>query len=115
MSRASRSSSSPLLLAILVAGGVGLLASASLGVPAGIGGAFAYLLPALLLLGVLLGRRYPGERALATALSRRRRLRKLTATIAIPTRAVRMPRGGRLIASSLAVRPPPELAVASVG
>jgi hypothetical protein len=74
--------------------------------------AFAYLLPALVLLLALLARRYPGERALARIARRRARPRRRprAAVLAHHTRPrVSLPRGGRLIAASLAVRPPPHL------
>jgi hypothetical protein len=73
---------------------------------------FAYLLPALLLLGVLRTRRYPGERALVSIMappvprpareSRGARPRAVSAGL--------LPRGGRLIGCALAVRPPPRAA-----
>jgi hypothetical protein len=70
-----------------------------------------YLLPALLLVGVLLGRR-PGERLLV-ALHRRRAFRsgklrtaKPGLRLAHPTESF-FPRGGRLIAAALAGRAPP--------
>jgi hypothetical protein len=77
----------------------------------------AYLLPALLLLLALVLRRYPGERRLLQAIvaraSRRRRPRRAS----IPGRArprVLLPRGGRLLACSLAVRPPPQAGALSL-
>jgi hypothetical protein len=72
--------------------------------------ALPYLLPPLLLALALVMRLYPGERALLRLMDRRRtRLRWARDTGAAgrsQPRAV-VPRGGRLIASSLAVRPPP--------
>jgi hypothetical protein len=70
----------------------------------------AYLAPALLLLLVLATRRYPGERALMALMKGRGGARRHGhaedhAQLARP-RAV-VPRGGSLIATSLAVRPPP--------
>ncbi len=70
----------------------------------------AYLLPALLLLLVLLTRRYPGERALlaradGSHLRTRRHIVEAGACSPRPTTVP--PRGGLLIAASLAVRPPP--------
>ena len=73
--------------------------------------ALAYLIPALALLAVLSFRRYPGEHALLAAIEKRRDRRRR-----VPIRPtggdrvrprVLVPRGGRLIACSLAVRPPP--------
>ncbi len=78
--------------------------------------AVAYLLPPLLLLLVLALRRYPGERALLAVIERRaRRLPRTVCGPIVPRprpRAV-FPRGGRLIASSLAVRPPPAIGAVS--
>jgi hypothetical protein len=72
--------------------------------------ALAYLLPALALLGILAFRRYPGERALVAAIERRRAARprpdRRAAAPRLAPRAI-VPRGGRLIACALAVRPPP--------
>jgi hypothetical protein len=72
--------------------------------------AVAYLLPALALLAILAFRRYPGARALIATIERRRRDRRRTEPrTAAPRPEVRalLPRGGRLIACALAVRPPP--------
>jgi hypothetical protein len=58
----------------------------------------------------LLARRYPGERALLSLRRTRSRARWPRATSTEPTRrpVLRVAvRGGRLIGSSLAVRPPP--------
>jgi hypothetical protein len=70
------------------------------------------LLPALLVALPLLLRRYPGERALSAL--RRRAEAPLRARLATPARrerasAVVIARGPRLLAFSLAVRPPPLL------
>lgn len=70
----------------------------------------AYLLPALLLLIVLLTRRYPGEQALlACADGSRHKARRhlVEAGACSPRPTTGPPRGGLLIAVSLAVRPPP--------
>jgi hypothetical protein len=78
--------------------------------------ALAYLSPALLLLGFLSARRYPGERALLSAIPSAARSSKVTRRARArrePPRVL-LPRGGRLIASSLAVRPPPGAAALSV-
>jgi hypothetical protein len=79
---------------------------------AGLSGALAYLLPPLLLLLALALRRYPGERLLLALMGQRRRHPTCAGIrIARPKprpRAV-LPRGGDLIGSSLAVRPPPAL------
>jgi hypothetical protein len=91
-------------------GAIALLAVAVFWAPPGLTEAVAYLLPALLLLPLLLARRYPGERALLALLGQRRRRQAHSGVRLAPPglrpRAV-VPRGGRLIASSLAVRPPP--------
>jgi hypothetical protein len=76
--------------------------------------ALGYLLPPLLLLAALLrARRYPGERSLLAAIERRRGRRGQISTteqtiVRRPRPRASLPRGGRLIASSLAVRPPPD-------
>jgi hypothetical protein len=91
-------------------GAIALLAIAVFWAPSGLTEAVVYLLPALLLVPVLLARRYPGERALLACIGQRRRRRTRSGVrVALPSprpRAV-VPRGGCLIASSLAVRPPP--------
>lgn len=71
--------------------------------------ALVYLLPALVLIIPLLARRYPGERRLV-ALASTRRPRRPRAGARLTSYArilLSVPRGGQLIASSLAVRPPP--------
>jgi hypothetical protein len=80
------------------------------------GGALAYMLPPLLLLAVLVLCRYPGERTLLALMRPRRRTRlRADARALAPGRRPRAmtPRGGDLLACSLAVRPPPRLAVVS--
>jgi hypothetical protein len=74
-----------------------------------------YLVIPLVLLGLLLLRRYPGERQLL-ALRSRRRARRRPQTESAPLRPARpgwLPRGGLLIACSLAVRPPPAPSLAT--
>jgi hypothetical protein len=75
-----------------------------------LGQALSYLAPPLMLLLLLAARRYPGERALlalmATAPRGRRHAREVRARPRGSVRAL-VPRGGALIACSLAVRPPP--------
>jgi hypothetical protein len=78
--------------------------------------AFLYLLPALSLLLVLAARSYPGERALLAVIERKRRVGNDLAAGLLSTvhrLCVFLPRGGRLIASSLAERPPPALSAVS--
>lgn len=68
------------------------------------------LAPALALVAVLLGRRYPGERVLARLRCRRipRRWARPGATVpAGRRRPVVLPRGGRLVGAAVAARPPP--------
>jgi len=77
-----------------------------------------YSAPLLLLLLPLLAGRYVGEEGIARlAQAVRGRRRGRAPRLAAPTAALRavrgVPRGGRLIAASLAVRPPPALAVSS--
>ena len=82
----------------------------------GLATAFAYLAPALLLLLPLLGGRYIGAERLERMARRRARrpARRRSLRIPAPRRAARVlvPRGARLIAFSLAVRPPPAAATA---
>jgi hypothetical protein len=73
-----------------------------------------FLSPAIVLLASLLAGHYPGEEnleRLATAfrMGRPKRARAARSPLPRRPRAV-MPRGGRLVATSLAVRPPPLLA-----
>jgi hypothetical protein len=65
--------------------------------------------PALALAAALFARRYPGERLLLAKGTRRRTPRLWPARVLAPLRPTlaRVPRGGLLIASELAVRPPP--------
>ncbi len=82
----------------------------------GVAQGLPFLLPPVLLLLALLLRRYPGERTLLRLRARRfdrpaHHARAATAPRHEPPRAL-VPRGGQLIASSLAVRPPPMLRVA---
>jgi hypothetical protein len=87
-----------------------LLGLGASGAAPGLLDALPYLLPPLLLLGALVARRYPGEQTLlawiAGSRHQRRRLDGARGVSGARPRAM-LPRGGRLIASSLAVRPPP--------
>jgi hypothetical protein len=71
------------------------------------------LLPLLALATPLLLRRYPGERALLARLQGPARMRPARASSSprrrAPVRSL-VPRGGLLLGSSLAVRPPPAIA-----
>jgi hypothetical protein len=77
----------------------------------GVGGdGLLCLAPALALAGVLVLRRYPGERLLLRLRAPRRSGRSRAGVIARPSasgHAQRMPRGGLLMGFALAVRPPP--------
>jgi len=72
--------------------------------------ALLFLAPALLLAIPLLGGRYVGEDLIAKLVERRRRSRRASASASsrrpVPP-ATWLARGTRLIASSLAKRPPP--------
>ncbi len=99
---------------LLSVGLLGLAAPSGV-VAAGLWEGMLYLLPALLLLAVLLARRYPGERllrALAGHRAGRARVR-----VARPLHRVELPvpHGGRLLAVSLAGRAPPRPRAALCG
>lgn len=101
MSR-SRCITLALAVAVLV---LALLAAPELVVPGVLSCA-----PALVLLGCLWLGRFPGHERLVRWITRRRRPRRSLGGILTPTVAaapVRCPRGGRLLGSQLAVRPPP--------
>jgi hypothetical protein len=67
-----------------------------------------HALPALVLPALLAVRRYPGERVLAVLSEPRRERRRRPRSRKAPARPqILMPRGGLLLARSLAVRPPP--------
>jgi hypothetical protein len=94
----------------LSAGAAVALCVAASGVLPGFLGALGYLLPALLLLLALLGRTYPGERILLRLVGHARvRRRRPAAEVSTTGQRPRptVPRGSRLIAFALAVRPPP--------
>jgi hypothetical protein len=98
------------LTALAVVAGLGLCALSGLG-----GADLLVLAPALVLMGTLLARRYPGERLLLAVAARRRR-RPARARMARPSlskRARCVPRGGLLMGFALAVRPPPLSLLAS--
>jgi hypothetical protein len=88
---------------------VWLLALELLGVEA----ALAYLAPALLILLPLISGRYPGDEALVRVAARRSRPARRPRQAPPPRRRRRpetlLPRGGRLVAASLAGRGPPLL------
>ena len=70
------------------------------------------LSPAIFLLASLLSGHYVGERSLhrlAAAVRSRRPRRARSTDRPLPRPRALMPRGGRLVATSLAVRPPPLL------
>ena len=71
-----------------------------------------FLSPAIILLASLMTGRYVGEERLhrlaaAYGPSRRRRRPPAVAVTHLPRPRAALPRGGRLVATSLAVRPPP--------
>jgi hypothetical protein len=71
-------------------------------------------LPALALPALLALRRYPGERMLVVLSEPRRSRRRRPQSTPIPARPrIAMPRGGLLLALSLAVRPPPGVPLAA--
>jgi hypothetical protein len=82
----------------------------------GIGAAFAYASPVLLLLLPLLGGRYIGAERLERAIRQGRRSAPRRRPVVAPAwrgpERAAVPRGGRLIGFSLAVRPPPASATA---
>jgi hypothetical protein len=72
------------------------------------------LLPVIVLAAPLIARRYPGEQVLL-ALGAARHEPRSQSSQSVPSglrHLARVPRGGLLIASSLAVRPPPSLPLA---
>jgi hypothetical protein len=81
--------------------------------PPGVLETLSYLLPVLLLLLPLLGRTYPGEDLLLAVVDRRRTRPRRAPLAREPAARPRprtvVPRGARLLAFSLAVRPPPTL------
>jgi hypothetical protein len=85
--------------------------TAVLGAAFGLEQLIAYAGPLLVLLLPLLAGRFVGEERLARAVARRRRARRVPVAEAAPVTWLRdaalVARGGRLIARSLAVRPPP--------
>ncbi len=100
-----------LLLAAAVVG-VSLLVAPELAVPGVLSCA-----PALVLLGCLWLGRFPGHERLVRWITRRRaRRRPLGGPLApaVAPAPVRCPRGGRLLGSQLAVRPPPFAVVPAV-
>jgi fatty acid desaturase len=95
-----------------------LLAAALLGFAAalvlpGLETGVLFLAPAIVVLSLLLTGHYVGEQQLhrlAAAWQQRRPPRERSARAPLPRRPrALMPRGGRLVATSLAVRPPPLL------
>jgi hypothetical protein len=99
------------VLAVLLVGSL-VLASAVASANASM---LLYLLPALALAAPLILRRYPGERRLLALIAGRSRPRRGLGA-RTPSSALRrslVPRGGLLIACSLAVRPPPRPPITS--
>lgn len=82
----------------------------------GLGVGVLFLLPAIVLIASLLTGRYVGEerlRRLSAAFRPQRRRRPRAVPVPrVARRRALMPRGGSLVAMSLAVRPPPQLLAA---
>jgi hypothetical protein len=99
-----RAAERPLTVGLLVATSVCCLVLALVGAADGL----PFLAPALLLALPLARGLYIGERALLALAGPRRRRRRAPAR-SLPTRRIEalVPRGTRLIATSLAERPPP--------
>jgi hypothetical protein len=94
-------------LNVALASGVAVFACVSLAHVPGLMLGVAYLGPAVFVFMLLWLGHYPGEKLLV-ALSRRIRRRRSTLALEIPHRALAcLPRGGSLLASSLAGRAPP--------
>ena len=112
--RGLRTSGRPMMAIAAIALAAGLIAAAATGVdPSGL----LHLAPALILVAALLARRYPGERLIARLAGSPIRARRHTRIRAVKPRTQHVgalaPRGGLLLARSLAVRPPPAVASAS--
>jgi fatty acid desaturase len=92
---------------------VALVAFAAALVVPGLETGVLFLSPAIVMLALLLGGHYVGEtqlERLAAACQQRRPRRERVRRNPLPRRPrALMPRGGRLVATSLAVRPPPLL------
>jgi hypothetical protein len=91
---------------LLLALGLSGLAAHGAGMATALWQGTLYVLPALLLAISLLARRYPGERLLLLLRVRRTRPR-VGVRARLPEVTLAGPRGGRLIALSLAGRAPP--------
>ncbi len=103
--RKMRPSGTAIAVVVLVAG---LVAGAASGI-AGLTG-LLHFAPALVLGAALLARRYPGERLIVRLAGSPIRAHKRVRTRAVKPRehaSALVPRGGLLLARSLAVRPPP--------
>jgi hypothetical protein len=94
---------------------VALAAFAAALVVPGLESGVLFLSPAIVMLALLLGGHYVGEtqlQRLAAAWHQRRPRRDRVRRDPLPRRPrALMPRGGRLVATSLAVRPPPLLTI----
>jgi hypothetical protein len=92
---------------------LGMIALALAGKLPELAQSLAYLLPAMILLAALASGHYPGQRALLELVGKRRHTRRRQHEPSPrPDHRPRalLPRGARLIAFSLAVRPPPPAA-----
>jgi len=96
---------------LLLAAAIGMCALLALGALTGHADLLAYAGPVCLLALPLLAGRYVGEEALERLRRQRPPARRPRLSRALPQGARRvavlLPRGGRLIAEALAVRPPP--------
>jgi hypothetical protein len=92
-------------LAVICVGALAALAALA----AWIDPAALCVLPALALLALMALRRYPGEHVLATLAAARRASprRAVSNRPLVPSVEQLLPRGGLLLATALAVRPPP--------
>ena len=102
------------LLALIV---VAVLASVALhaggvGGVGGVGELAAHVGPALLLLALLVGGRYPGEQTLRRFMKPRRVPRRRASITARPPRRLVLARRACLLAEHLATRPPPRTGLA---
>ena len=99
---------------LLALGVVAVLASTALhaGGVGGVGELAAHVGPALLLLALLAGGRYPGEQTLRRFLQTRRATGRRASIRARPTRRLVLARRACLLAEHLATRPPPRTGLA---
>jgi len=99
---------------LLALGVVAVVASVALhaGGVGGVGELAAHVGPALLLLALLVGGRYPGEQTLRRFMQPRRVPRRRASITARPPRRLVLARRACLLAEHLATRPPPRTGLA---